>query len=89
MEAGQKSKPFRSRWIIGGVLLIGLSALLVGVVPFFDCPGCDYWCRQVKAPFQPCPDCEVCGGRGSVSFLKKDSTVREMERLKARGLLGP
>jgi hypothetical protein len=74
---------------VAGVLVLGVGALLVGVVPFFDCPGCDDWCRQVKATFRPCPDCEVCGGRGRVSFLKKHSTEREMQRLKERGLLGP
>jgi hypothetical protein len=75
--------------MICGALLIGMIVLGVGVVPFFDCPGCVDWCKQVKAPFRACPECEVCGGRGRVSLLKKDSTERERERLKARGLLGP
>jgi len=79
----------RSRILLCGALLGGLTAWQFIIQPLFDCPSCDEWCRQIKVPFQPRPTCPVCNGTGRVPYPKKDAYESRRSELKARGLWGP
>jgi hypothetical protein len=61
--------------LLGGGALLLVAGLVLGFVPLVDCPRCTEW--DFFGPFEIwdvhklSKPCRVCGGRRSVSLLKK------------------